>query len=697
MQNQGVPPQRNGIQAVLAQAVRKLHGRDLLAQPILLLILAGAILVTLADLLEARDGVFHRIHLQIALWMWCTVVVSVLAEVSAERKAQVRLNSLLNHGDAVARRVTGPQPEKMDGAEEAVPAARLAIGDVVVCEADDIIPADGEVISGVASVDESAITGESAPVVRESGEGRSAVTGGTRVTSNRIFVRITALGHDGFLRHMISVMQRQDDRLTPMEGRLRRLFLLLTALAFTGVGALLLARQGPFPGLQTLAAIDLPLFVAAVVCLLPVPVGALVSAIGTAGFQRLLDRNIIPDSRLAMERAADVDVLLLDKSGPITLGYREAVQFLPAIDVDEMHLAEAAQLASIADETPEGRSIVVLAKERFGVRPRDVAGCTVIPFSTTTRVSGIDLPLPDGHGVRCLRKGDAAAVKTAIISSGGRFPHEINVYVEDIAREGGTPLVVAEGDHVLGVVFLSDAVKGGMRERFARLRRMGIRTVMVTGDNATTAAAIAAEAGVDDFMARATPETRLLRIREEQAAGHVVAVTGTESADAPALAAADVGVAMNTGTQAARQASNMVDLGSNPTRLIDIVETAKGVRAAMRSLTVFTVAAYAPRLAAVAPILLAGFQTQAGLSPAPDFWNLLQLSAPASAILSVLIVNALLIPISAIVAMRGVLFSHSGWLSVMGRHLFLWSSAGIVLPALGIKLVDTVLTLTGWR
>lgn len=696
MQNQGPPPQKSAIQDSLVRAVRKLHGRNLLSQPILLLVIAGAVLVSLICLREASDGVFDRVHFQIAFWMWVTVFLSVLSEVVGERQGQIRLKSLLRHRDGVARRVTAPLPENVDGAEETVPSACLAIGDVVVCEADDIIPADGEVISGVASVDESAITGESAPVVRESGEGRSAVTGGTRVTSNRIFVRVTALGDRGFLKHMISVIQRMDDPATPMERRLRRLLLLLAGLTITGAGMFaLLAKAGALPALPP-SPLDLPVLAGIVASLLPLPVGVLVSAVGTAGLQRLLDRNIIPTSRLAMEKAADVDVLLLDKSGPITLGYREAVQFLPAIDVDEMHLAEAAQLASLADETPEGRSIVVLAKERFGVRPRDVAGCAVIPFSAITRVSGIDLPLPDGHGVRCLRKGDAAAVKTAVISSGGRFPHEINVYVEDIAREGGTPLVVAEGDHVLGVVFLIDAVKGGMRERFARLRQMGIRTVMVTGDNATTAAAIAAEAGVDDFMARATPEARLLRIREEQAAGHVVAVTGYESADAPALAAADVGVAMITGTQAARHAGNMVDLGSNPTRLIDIVETAKEVRTALRCLTAFTLAASAPRLAAIVPALLSGFQAQTHLAPASGLWNPLQLSTPTSAILSTLIFNALLIPAAALVAMRGVPFSHSGSLPVIGRHVLLWSSAGLVLPALGIKLADAVLTLTGW-
>lgn len=687
---------------ILVRAARKLHPRALIRQPVLFLVFAGAIAVTALSLHEAASGLFSLQHLHLALWIWCIVFFSVLLDAFVENRGRSRLEALRRHGDNVmARRIpdfkwdaAGTIPDsETDSAneEERISSAFLSPGDVVVCEADDIIPADGEVIAGVASVDESVITGESAPVVRESGGDRSAVTGGTRVTSNRIFVRVTALCHDGFLNRMISVMEGSSDAPAPTETGLRILVILLSGLAIFSVVGLSLSggvgmsnlQDGPFP------ALDGVLLIAALVCLLPLPVAALLVPISTGGFQRLVARNIIPASRMAMEKAADVDVLLLDKSGPITLGHREAVQFLPAIDVDEIYLAEAAQLASLADETPEGRSIVVLAKERFGVRPADVAGCRVIPFSAMTRMSGIDLPLPDGQRQRCLRKGDAAAVKNFVLSAGGRFPHEINVYVEDIAREGGTPLVVAEGDHILGVVFLSDVVTGAMQDRFARLRRMGIRTIMVTGDNATTAAAIAAEAGVDDFMARATPEARLNRIREEQAEGHVVATTGTSVHDAPALAAADTGVAMNTGTQAARHAGNMIDLSSNPTRLIDIVEICKEVLMTRGSLMVFTLAAMAVRLVAIIPAV----RIPAGASR----WHSLHLTTPTSAILSTLIFNALLIPLLIPVILRGVPFSHSQHMSAFARNLLLWGSGGIVVSVLGIKLIDTLLTFPGWR
>ena len=587
----------------------------------------------------------------------------------------------------------------------------------MVCEANDVIPADGDVIEGIASVDEAAITGESAPVIRESGGDRSAVTGGARVLSDRIVIRITADKGHGFLDRMISLVEGATRQKTPNETALT---ILLAAL--TLIFLLVCVTLKPF-GIYSATVFSVPVLIALLVCLIPTTIGGLLSAIGIAGMDRVLQRNVMAMSGRAVEASGDVDVLLLDKTGTITLGNRMATAFLPAPNIKPERLADAAQLASLADETPEGRSIVVLAKQQFKLRARAVAEphAKFVPFTAQTRMSGVDFlegsapalgasggasaagitrglegstgaskPAPEGactpQSIRSIRKGAAEAIRVYVDQSGGTFPKEISRCVDEISRSGGTPLVVAESREVLGVVHLKDVVKGGIKERFAHLRKMGIRTVMITGDNPLTAAAIAAEAGVDDFMAQATPEQKLKRIREEQANGHLVAMTGDGTNDAPALAQADVGVAMNTGTQAAREAGNMVDLDSNPTKLIDIVEIGKQMLITRGSLTTFSIANDVAKYFAIIPAMLMG--TFPAIAPL----NITHLHSPTSAILSAVIFNALIIIALLPLALRGVKYTPIGALATLRRNLLIYGVGGVIIPFIGIKLIDLIIT-----
>jgi K+-transporting ATPase ATPase B chain len=567
----------NIVGSAIGDSFKKLDPRLMIKNPVMFVTLVGAVLTTVGIFTSPGERGFVA-HL--ALWLWFTVPFANFAEAVAEGRGKAQAATLRK-----ARKETMAR-QLRNGREDRVPATELQKGDVVVCEAGDIIPADGEVIEGIASVDEAAISGESAPVIRESGGDRSAVTGGTRVLSDRIVIRVTAEKGHGFLDRMIAMVEGAKRQKTPNEIALT---ILLAAL--TLIFLLVCVTLKPF-GLYASAAFSVPVLVALLVCLIPTTIGALLSAIGISGIDRLIRRHVMATSGRAVEAAGDVDVLLLDKTGTITLGNRMATAFIPAPNFTVEKLADAAQLASLADETPEGRSIVVLAKQQFKLRGRELAAphARFVPFTAQTRMSGVDFPPVDGQPARVIRKGAADAMRVYVDRQGGVFPQTVGQTVDEISGQGGTPLVVVEGREVLGVVHLKDVVKGGIKERFAQLRKMGIRTVMITGDNPRTAAAIAAEAGVDDFMAQATPEDKLKRIRAEQANGHLVAMTGDGTNDAPALAQADVGVAMNTGTQAAREAGNMVDLDSNPTKLMEVVEIGKQLIMTRGALTTFSLA-----------------------------------------------------------------------------------------------------------
>ncbi len=565
-----------------------------------------------------------------------------------------------------------------------------------MCESGDAIPSDGEVIEGIARVDESAITGESAPVIRESGGDRSAVTGGTRVLSDRIVVRITSEQGNTFIDRMISMVEGARRQKTPNEIALGILLVSLTAVFLLAVFTLpAFAHYSERAAEQSgVVNVSLPVLVALIVCLIPTTIGGLLSAIGISGIDRLVRRNVLATSGRAVEAAGDIDVLLLDKTGTITMGNRMAVAFHPAPGVSESDLAGAAQLASLADETPEGRSVFVLAKEKFNIRAREMneLSATFIPFTAQTRMSGVDVPAHEGRQATSVRKGAAQAVQAYIESLGGTYPPAVAKAVEEISRRGATPLVVSADECALGVIELKDIVKGGIRERFAQLRKMGIRTVMITGDNALTAGAIAAEAGVDDFMAQAAPEDKLQRIREEQAAGRLVAMTGDGTNDAPALAQADVGVAMNTGTQAAREAGNMVDLDSNPTKLIEIVEIGKQLLMTRGALTTFSIANDVAKYFAILPAMFLGLYAVSGSTVGPlAALNVMRLHSPQSAILSAVIFNALIIIALIPFALAGVKYRAEGAAAVLRRNVLIYGVGGVVAPFVGIKLIDIIL------
>jgi len=646
------------------ESVRKLDPRRMARNPVMLVVELGSALVTVLFL---RDpGVFAGL---IALWLWFTVLFANFAEAMAEGRGKAQAATLRR-----TRAETTAHRRRADGTREDVPSSSLRAGDEVVVSAGEVIPADGDVIAGIASVDESAITGESAPVIRESGGDRSAVTGGTRVLSDEIVVRVTSRPGESFLDRMIALVEGASRQKTPNEIALDILLAGLTIVFLFSVVTL-----QPF-AVYSGAEQPVVVLVALLVCLIPTTIGALLSAIGIAGMDRLVQRNVLALSGRAVEAAGDCSTLLLDKTGTITLGNRQAAAFLPLPGVDAEALADAAQLSSLADETPEGRSIVVLAKERYGLRERELAGARLVPFTAQTRMSGVEL------AGRSIRKGAGDAVRRWIEEQGGTAPAELGELVDGIAREGGTPLVVAENAAALGVVQLKDVVKEGIRDRFDQLRRMGIRTVMITGDNPLTAKAIADEAGVDDFLAEATPEDKMALIRREQAEGALVAMTGDGTNDAPALAQADVGVAMNTGTQAAKEAGNMVDLDSNPTKLIDIVEIGKQLLITRGSLTTFSVANDIAKYFAIIPAMFAG------TFPALDRLNVMDLGNAQSAILSAVVFNALIIVALIPLALRGVRFRAVSAAAMLRRNLLIYGLGGIVAPFVGIKLIDLAVT-----
>jgi K+-transporting ATPase ATPase B chain len=654
----------------------KLNPRTLMKNPVMFVVEVGAVLTTIALVRNAA----HRVpgfgfSLEITLWLWFTVIFANFAEAMAEGRGKAQADTLRK-----TRAVTMARRLKSDGATETVPGTNLRSGDLVMVSAGEFIPGDGEVVEGVASVDESAITGESAPVIRESGGDRSAVTGGTRVLSDQIKVRITSNPGETFLDRMIKLVEGAERQKTPNEIALNILLAGLTIIFLLAVATL--QPMAIYSG----APQSLFVLVALLVCLIPTTIGALLSAIGIAGMDRVVQRNVLALSGRAVEAAGDVDTLLLDKTGTITLGNRRASELIPAPGVTERDLADAAQLASLADETPEGRSIVVLAKEKYGLRGRELSayGATFIPFSAQTRMSGADL---EG---REIRKGAPEAIAQYVARNANRIPLEVEETVKKIANSGGTPLLVAEDRRVLGTVHLKDIVKGGMRERFEQLRAMGIRTVMITGDNPLTAAAIAREAGVDDFLAQAKPEDKLALIRREQAKGKLVAMTGDGTNDAPALAQADVGLAMNAGTQAAKEAGNMVDLDSNPTKLIEIVEIGKQLLITRGALTTFSVANDVAKYFAIIPAMFAG------AFPQLKVLNIMELATPQSAVLSAVIFNAVIIILLIPLALRGVRYRPLGAEALLRRNLLLYGLGGVIAPFIGIKLIDLLVAWLHW-
>jgi K+-transporting ATPase ATPase B chain len=669
------------VRRAVVDSLRKLDPRHQVRNPVMFVVEVGSVLTTglFVQSLVGQGEAPPAFILAVSLWLWFTVLFANFAEAMAEGRGKAQADSLRNaRKDIQAKQIAAP---RRDAAPSPVLASKLRKGDLVLVEAGDTVPADGEIVEGVASVDESAITGESAPVIRESGGDRSAVTGGTRVLSDWLVVRVTTNPGETFLDRMIAMVEGAKRQKTPNEIALDILLAALTIVFLLATVTLL-----PFSIFGVQAAnhgtpVTITVLVALLVCLIPTTIGGLLSAIGIAGMDRMIQANVIATSGRAVEAAGDVDVLLLDKTGTITLGNRQATAFLPAPRVGDEDLADAAQLSSLADETPEGRSIVVLAKERYGIRERDVQGlkATFVPFTAQTRMSGVNL---DG---REIRKGAVDAVQAYVDAKGGAFPPEVRATVTRIAKQGATPLVVAEGPRVLGVVELKDIVKGGIKERFAELRRMGIKTVMITGDNQLTAAAIAAEAGVDDYLAQATPETKLALIRDHQKGGRLVAMTGDGTNDAPALAQADVAVAMNTGTQAAKEAGNMVDLDSNPTKLIEVVEIGKQLLMTRGALTTFSIANDVAKYFAIIP---AAFATT---YPALGALNVMHLATPQSAIMSAVIFNALVIVALIPLALRGIKYRAVGASRLLRDHLLIYGLGGIAVPFAGIKIIDVVL------
>jgi K+-transporting ATPase ATPase B chain len=660
------------VRRALIDALVKLSPRTMMKNPVMFVVEIGSVITTIYLL---RDTLSHRgsfqFDLQITLWLWFTVLFANFAEAMAEGRGKAQADALRR-----AKSETTAVRLRMDGSTEEVASSDLRAGDQVLVVAGNMIPGDGEVIEGVASVDESAITGESAPVIREAGGDRSAVTGGTRVLSDQIKVKITSNPGETFLDRMIALVEGAERQKTPNEIALNILLAGLTIIFLLAVVTLQpIAIYSTAP--QTVFVL-----ISLLVCLIPTTIGGLLSAIGIAGMDRLVQHNVLAMSGRAVEAAGDVNTLLLDKTGTITLGNRQASEFIPAPGVSKDQLADAAQLSSLPDETPEGRSIVVLAKELYGLRGRELSELQAefVPFSAVTRMSGVNL---DG---RIIRKGSTDAIAAFLKENGGSLPDEVRAAVETVARSGGTPLVVAENRQALGVIHLKDIVKGGMKERFAQLRSMGIRTIMITGDNPLTAAAIAREAGVDDFLAEAKPKDKMDLIRREQAEGKLVAMTGDGTNDAPALAQADVGVAMNTGTQAAKEAGNMVDLDSNPTKLIEIVEIGKQLLMTRGALTTFSIANDVAKYFAIIPAMFAA------TFPVLNALNIMHLKTPQSAILSAVIFNALIIVGLIPLALRGVGYKAMSAEALLRRNLFIYGFGGLIAPFLGIKLIDLIIT-----
>src|SRR5262245_15625309 len=670
--------------AIIKQAVvdsfKKLTFRRQVRNPVMFVVYVGSILTSLlwVQALVGTGEAPAWFIFWVSVWLWFTVLFANFAEAMAEGRGKAQAASLRKaRRDLQAKRLT------RSGARDfaMVPASGLRKGDLVLVEANEFIPADGTVVEGIASVNEAAITGESAPVIREAGGDRSSATGGTQVLSDWIVVEVTANPGEAFLDRMIALVEGAKRQKTPNEIALDILLAALTIVFLLATATLLPFSLYSVAAAGQGSAVTVTVLVALLVCLIPTTIGALLSAIGIAGMDRMIQKNVIAMSGRAVEAAGDVDVLLLDKTGTITLGNRQATSFFPAAGVTEATLADAAQLASLADETPEGRSIVVLAKEKYQLREREIEklGATFIPFTAQTRMSGVNL-----NG-RQVRKGASDAIEEHVKKLGGGFPQEVRLSVDTIAKAGATPLVVSDGAKVLGAVQLKDIVKGGIRERFAHLRRMGIKTIMITGDNPLTAAAISAEAGVDDFLAQATPEAKLKLIREVQAQGRLVAMTGDGTNDAPALAQADVAVAMNTGTQAAKEAGNMIDLDSNPTKLLEVVETGKQMLMTRGALTTFSIANDVAKYFAIIPAAFAGTY------PALEALNIMGLATPHSAILSAVIFNALVIIALIPLALKGVRYRSIGAAAVLRRHLWIYGVGGIIIPFPGIKIVDMIL------
>lgn len=673
------------VRRAVGDAFVKLDPRRMVKNPVMFVVEVGSAFTTLLFVHAAVTGRGEApagFILAICVWLWFTVLFANFAEAMAEGRGKAQADTLRQaRRDVVAKRLEAP---KYGAKHQEVPSARLRAGDVILVEAGDTIPSDGEVIQGVASVNESAITGESAPVIRESGGDRSAVTGGTQVLSDWLVIRVTTDPGQTFLDRMISMVEGAKRQKTPNEIALDIVLSGLTLVLLLATVTLLPFSKYAVASSGQGAPVPLTVLVALLVCLIPTTIGALLSAIGIAGMDRMIQANVIATSGRAVEASGDVNVLLLDKTGTITLGNRQATAFIPAPGVSERELADAAQLASLADETPEGRSIVILAKERFELRGRELheLGAEFVAFSAQTRMSGLDV---DG---RRIRKGSADAIERFVAgrAAKGAFPEEVRGIVDDVAKQGGTPLVVADGARVLGVVQLKDIVKGGIREKFDELRHAGIKTVMITGDNPVTAAAIAAEAGVDDFLAEATPEAKLAMIREYQQQGHLVAMTGDGTNDAPALAQADVAVAMNTGTQAAKEAGNMVDLDSNPTKLVQVVEIGKQMLMTRGALTTFSFANDVAKYFAIIPAAFAGTY------PALDALNVMRLHSPLSAILSAVIFNAVIIVALIPLALRGVRYRPAPAAERLRKNLLLYGAGGVFLPFPFIKLIDLLLS-----
>jgi len=680
------------VRRALIDALVKLNPRNMLRNPVMFVVEVGSIVTTalwIQALVGAGEAPSWFIG-AVSVWLWFTVLFSNFAEAVAEGRGRAQTQALRKaRRDTMAKLLQGTSPGE---GHASVASTDLKEDDLVLVEKGDLVPADGEVVDGIASVDESAITGESAPVIRESGGDRSAVTGGTRVLSDWLVVRVTAAPGGGFMDRMIKLIEGAKRQKTPNEIALNILLA-----AFTIIFLIVCVTLLPFSIYSVDSAghgapITVTALVALLVCLIPTTIGGLLSAIGIAGMDRMIRHNIIATSGRAVEAAGDVDVMLLDKTGTITLGNRMASDFTPAGGIPLERLADAAQLASLADETPEGRSIVVLAKEKYGLRGREVAHphMRFIPFTAQTAMSGVDIPSRNGDGARIIRKGAASAIKRFVEAGKGKFPPGVQSVVNEISKQGGTPLVVAENGEVLGVIQLKDVVKGGIKERFARLRSMGIKTVMITGDNPLTATAIAAEAGVDDFLAEAKPEDKLELIRKYQQGGRLVAMTGDGTNDAPALAQADVAVAMNSGTQAAREAANMVDLDSNPTKLLEVVEIGKQLLMTRGALTTFSIANDVAKYFAIIPAAFASTY------PVLGALNIMKLATPESAILSAVIFNALIIIALIPLALRGVKYRAMNAARLLRWHLFVYGVGGIVAPFVGIKLVDLVLAALGW-
>ncbi len=675
------------IQAIKDSFI-KLNPAVLVKNPVIFIVGIGALMTTVVVFSDIFNNHFSNFNLQITLWLWFTVLFANFAEAVAEGRGKAQADSLRKSRTQTKAR------KLVHNKVELVLAIDLRKGDNVVCDAGDIIPADGDVVEGIASVDESAITGESAPVIRESGGDRSAVTGGTKVISDRITIKVTSEPGFTFLDRMIALVEGAKRQKTPNEIALIILLSGLTII-FLLVVVSLPAYFGyslKASGISQSHNLTLPVLISLLVCLIPTTIGGLLSAIGISGMDRLLRKNVIATSGRAIEAAGDTDVLLLDKTGTITLGNRMATEFIPADGITKEQLADAAQLASLADETPEGRSVVVLAKEQFNIRAREMQplDTVFIPFTAQTSMSGIDLKNPNGQ-LRSIRKGSSNAIRKFIENNNGFFPKNVEEIVSELSRQGATPLVVAENNQVLGVIHLKDIVKGGIKQRFAQLRKMGIRTIMITGDNPQTAAAIAAEAGVDDFLAEAKPEDKLNRIREEQANGHLVGMIGDGTNDAPALAQADVGLAMNTGTQAAREAGNMVDLDSNPTKLIEVVETGKQLLMTRGALTTFSIANDVAKYFAIIPAIATPlYVTSSGVAPL-GVLNIMKLNSPESAILSAVIFNALIIVALIPLALKGVKYRPISANRVLALNIVIYGIGGIIVPFIGIKLIDMLL------